>query len=131
MEQDYVDKQIDAKIIEINNNDNIYEIGSVVNVRDFIIEVTGINNVMFYEKINIANKAIGYVNSINENTVTVAVLKIDSPINVGDMVYSGAKKVASGVKSVAKAALNGLRSAGKSVVSCIRSAGKAFRSLFS
>lgn len=88
MEQDYVDKQIDAKIIEINNNDNIYEIGSVVNVRDFIIEVTGINNVMFYEKINIANKAIGYVNSINENTVTVAVLKIDSPINVGDMVYS-------------------------------------------
>ena len=88
MEQDYVDKQIDAKIIEINNNDNIYEIGSVVNVRDFIIEVTGINNVMFYEKINIANKAIGYVNRINENTVTVAVLKIDSPINVGDMVYS-------------------------------------------
>ena len=46
MEQDYVDKQIDAKIIEINNNDNIYEIGSVVNVRDFIIEVTSISNVL-------------------------------------------------------------------------------------
>ena len=88
MDQDYVDKQIDAKIIEINNNDNIYEIGTVVNVRDFIIEVTGINNVMFYEKINIANKALGYVNSINESTVTVAVLRIDAPINVGDMVYS-------------------------------------------
>ena len=86
--KDYVDKQIDAKIIEINNNDNIYEIGTVVNVRDFIVEVTGINNVMFYEKINIANKAMGYVNSINENSVTVAVLRIDSPINVGDIVYS-------------------------------------------
>ena len=86
--KDYVDRQIDAKIIEINNNDNIYEIGTVVNVRDFIIEVTGINNVMFYEKINIANKAMGYVNSINENSVTVAVLRIDSPINVGDIVYS-------------------------------------------
>ena len=88
MDQDYVDKKIDAKIIEINNSDNIYEIGTVVNVKEFIIEVTGINNVMFYEKINIANKALGYVNSINESSVTVAVLKIDSPINVGDMVYS-------------------------------------------
>ena len=87
-DKDYVDRQIDAKIIEINNNDNIYEIGTVVNVKDFIIEVTGINNVMFYEKINIANKAMGYVNSINENSVTVAVLRIDSPINVGDIVYS-------------------------------------------
>ncbi len=88
MDQDYVDKQIDAKIIEINNNDNVYEVGTVVNVKDFIIEATGIGNVMFYEKINIANKAIGYVNNINESTVTIAVLKINSPINVGDMVYS-------------------------------------------
>jgi F-type H+-transporting ATPase subunit alpha len=88
MKQDYVDKQIDAKITEINNNDNVYDVGTVINVKDFIVEVSGMDNVMFYEKINIANKAIGYVNSINESSVTIAVLKIESAINIGDMAYS-------------------------------------------
>ena len=88
MEQDYVDKQVDSKIIEISNNKNIYDVGTVINVRDFIIEVAGLDSVMFYEKINIANKAIGYVNSINESSVNIAILKINTPINVGDMVYS-------------------------------------------
>ena len=88
MEQDYVEKQVDAKIIEIQQNQNIFDVGTVINVKDFIIEVAGMENVMFYEKINIANKAIGYVVAINEYSVNIAVLKISAPINVGDMVYS-------------------------------------------
>lgn len=88
MERDYVDKQVDAKILSINNNENIYDVGTVINVKDFIVEVAGMVDVMFYEKINIANKAFGYVIAINESTINVAILKIDSPINVGDMAYS-------------------------------------------
>ena len=88
MEQDYVEKQVDAKIIEIQQNQNVFDVGTVINVKDFIIEVAGMENVMFYEKINIANKAIGYVVAINEYSVNIAVLKISAPINVGDMVYS-------------------------------------------
>lgn len=88
MERDYVDKQVDAKILSINNNENIYDVGTVINVKDFIVEVAGMVDVMFYEKINIANKAFGYVTAINESTINVAILKIDSPINVGDMAYS-------------------------------------------
>ena len=88
MEQDYVEKQVDAKIIEIQQNQNIFDVGTVINVKDFIIEVAGMENVMFYEKINIANKAIGYVVAINEYSINIAVLKISAPINVGDMVYS-------------------------------------------
>ena len=88
MEQDYVRKKLDAKIVEIINKDNVYDAGTVINVKDFIIEISGIDSVMFYEKVNIANKAIGYVVSINESSVTVAILKIYAPINVGDMAYS-------------------------------------------
>ncbi len=88
MERDYVDKQVDAKILAISNSENIYDVGTVINVRDFIVEVAGMVDVMFYEKINIANKAFGYVTAINESTINVAILKIDSPINVGDMAYS-------------------------------------------
>ena len=88
MEQDYIDKKLNAKIDEINRQENIYDVGTVIQVRDFIIEVSGMENVMFYEKINISNKAIGYVNSITEDSVTIAVLKIYAPINIGDVVYS-------------------------------------------
>ena len=88
MERDYVDKQVDAKILAISNSENIYDVGTVINVRDFIVEVAGMVDVMFYEKINIANKAFGYVTAINESTINVAILKLDSPINVGDMAYS-------------------------------------------
>lgn len=88
MERDYVDEQVDAKILEINNKENIYDVGTVINVRDFIVEVAGMVDVMFYEKINIANKAFGYVVAINESTINVAILKINAPINAGDMAYS-------------------------------------------
>lgn len=88
MEQDYVDKMLEAKMVEIHNQDNIYDVGEVIQVREFIIEVSGMETVMFYEKVNIANKATGYVNSISENHITIAVLKIDAPINVGDTVYA-------------------------------------------
>ncbi len=88
MEHDYALKQVDDKLSEIAKNKNVYAVGEVINVRDFIIEVAGMDNVMFYEKVNIANKAFGYVNAINENSVTVAVLKITASINVGDLVYS-------------------------------------------
>lgn len=88
MEKDYVEKQLDAQIIKINNEENIYEVGSVTKVLDFMIEVSGFLDVMYYEKVNIADKAFGYVNSINEDSVTVALLKIYEPINIGDSVYS-------------------------------------------
>ena len=88
MKHDYVDQMIDTKIIEINNQENIYDVGKVIKVKDFIVEISGMESVMFYEKININNKGIGYVTSINEDSVTVAILKLYTPIVVGDVAYS-------------------------------------------
>ncbi len=88
MEDSYIAKKVDEKIEEISGNDNVYDVGTVSSVKNFLIRVDGMNNVMFYEKININDKAFGYVNSIQENYVTVALVYVKEPINVGDMAYS-------------------------------------------
>ncbi len=83
-----IEEKVNQRIDDINNNSNVYDVGKVIEIRDFIVNVSGLNNVKFYEKVTIENKAFGYVNQINNNSVSVALLKIDSPINVGDVVES-------------------------------------------
>ena len=72
----------------IKNNDNIYNIGKVINVNDYNIEVTGLDDVSFYEEVNIADKATGYVFGIYPDRVIVALVKVNSMILPGDMVYA-------------------------------------------
>ena len=84
----YVDDKLEKQIQSINTNSNIYEVGKVIEIKDFIINVSGLDNVMFYEKITIEDKAFGYVNYIGSNFISVALLKITSPINIGDKVQS-------------------------------------------
>jgi F-type H+/Na+-transporting ATPase subunit alpha len=84
----YVEEILKEKIEKIKKKDNIYETGKVIRVQDYIVEITGLENVGFFEKINIANKAIGYVNSILPDSLTVAIVKEDSPILIDDIAYS-------------------------------------------
>ncbi len=72
----------------IKNNDNIYNTGKVINVNDYNIEVTGLDDVSFYEEINISDKATGYVFGIYPDRVIVALVKVDEEIKPGDMVYA-------------------------------------------
>lgn len=75
------------KIDAIKNGSNKFEVGTVSAIKDFIIQVIGLDNVMFYEKVMIADKAIGYVIKIERNFVYVALLKKEQELVVGDMVY--------------------------------------------
>lgn len=84
----YVDEMLKEKIIKIKENNNVYDIGKVIRVQDFIIEVKGLDSVSFFEKVNIADKAIGYVDSILPNSVIIAILKETNPVIVGDIVSS-------------------------------------------
>lgn len=84
----YIEDAVDEKLKKISNQDNVYEVGQVTRVGDYILEVSGLDNVAFFEKVNIANKAIGYVNNIAKDSVIIAVLKEEQPIVVGDKVYS-------------------------------------------
>ncbi len=84
----YINEYLDNKLKKIKESKNSYEYGRVVKVTNFIIEVTGLDKVSFFERVNIENYGIGYVNAILENSVIVAVLKSDQTIKVNDRVYS-------------------------------------------
>lgn len=72
----------------IKSNNNIYTTGKVVKVNDYIIEVTGLNDVTFYEEVNVGDKASGYVFGIYSDRVVVALVNITDNIKPGDMVYA-------------------------------------------
>ena len=86
-DSNYVDSLIQEKMNNIKNNKNVFGVGKVTKVKDFIIEVVGLENASFYEKINIANKAIGYVTKLESNHAIIAVLTQTDKIAIGDEVY--------------------------------------------
>ena len=79
---------LNETVDNIRNNENIYNTGKVIKVNDYNVEVTGLNDVSFYEEINISDKASGYVFGIYTDRVIVALVKINDEIKPGDMVYA-------------------------------------------
>lgn len=72
----------------IKNNENIYKTGKVINVSEYNVEVVGLDDVSFYEEVNVNDKASGYVFGIYPDRVIIALVKINSEIKPGDMVYA-------------------------------------------
>ena len=84
----YIDELLQTKLSKIKTNENVYNVGKVVKVSEFMIEVEGLEEVKFFEQVNIAHKGIGYVSTINSNSVVIGVLKQSEPILKDDLVYS-------------------------------------------
>lgn len=85
--ESYIDGILNEKIKKIKEEKNVYDFGTVIKVNDYIIEVTGLDNVTFYERINIENKAYGYVSLIQKSSVIISILKEENKIFVGDRAY--------------------------------------------
>ncbi len=85
--ESYIDGILNEKIKKIKEEKNVYNFGTVVKINDYIVEVTGLDNVTFYERINIENKAYGYVSLILKDSVIISILKIDSKIFIGDRAF--------------------------------------------
>ena len=83
----YILDKVEEKKESIINGTNVYGVGKVTKIKDFILEVSGLDNVSFYEKVNIANKAIGYVTKLEANFTVVALLTRSTDIVIGDDVY--------------------------------------------
>ena len=79
---------VEKTIEEIKENKNVYATGRVVKVNKDNIEVSGLNDVSFYEAINVNNKATGYVMGIYPNKVIVSLININEEIIPGDLVYA-------------------------------------------
>ena len=86
--EDVWTSNLNETIDNIKNNNNIYNTGSVIKVSDYNVEVTGLDDVSFYEEVNIADKASGYVFGIYADRVIVALVKTNGQIMPGDMVYA-------------------------------------------
>lgn len=88
----HIEDLVTKKIEQIKNKENVFDSGKVIHVRDYIIEVSGLENVRFFEKVIIWEKGLGYVNQINENSVTVAIVRQYAPIQVGDIVNASGEQ---------------------------------------
>ncbi|MDR2672591.1 MAG: hypothetical protein LBC35_04785 [Coriobacteriales bacterium] len=75
---------IKDKIAAIKTADNVYSMGRVARIRNYIIEVSGLEGVGFFERVIVGDKAEGYVSRIGRNHVTVELVRVIEPIHVGD-----------------------------------------------
>ena len=82
------DEKIDNKITEIKNNETVYSTGKVIKVSNYMLEASGLNDVSFYEEVNINNVAKGYVLSILSNKVLISLVEVTGEIKTGDLVYA-------------------------------------------
>lgn len=87
-----IENLIDNKINQIKQNENVFQLGRVIKVQDYIIEVDGLENAGFFEKVVVKDKAEGYVYKIESNSVLVSLTKIISPIVLGDEVMATGKE---------------------------------------
>ena len=84
----HITNLVNEKISKIKEENNIFDSGKVIKIKDYIIEVSGLENVMYFEKVIIMEKGMGYVNAIYENSVSVAIVKENKEIEMGDTVNS-------------------------------------------
>ena len=84
---DNINEEIQKKIDYIAKQNNIYHSGKVVKINSFIIEVTGLDDAFYFEKVIIGDENnIGYVDKIMENKVIISLVKTNNLIKIGDLV---------------------------------------------
>lgn len=80
--------KVDKKVEDIKNNDNIYSVGKVIKVNPYTVIVSGLNDITYYEEVNVADKAKGFVFAVGKNNITISLVEVNEKINPGDEVYS-------------------------------------------
>lgn len=80
--------KVDKKVEEIKSNNNIFSVGKVIKVNPYTVIVSGLNDITYYEEVNIADKAKGFVFAIGKNNITISLVEVNDKINPGDEVYS-------------------------------------------
>jgi len=86
---DNLNDVINKKIDYITSQNNIYHSGKVVKINSFIVEVTGLDDAFYFEKVYIGSKDnIGYVDKIEENKVVISLIKTNGEIRIGDDVIT-------------------------------------------
>lgn len=84
----YVEELVTGKLNEIRTRNNEYESGRITSIREYVLEVSGLEKASFYERVIVSGTSEGYIISIRRNSVMVALVKKNSDIYVGDEVIA-------------------------------------------
>ena len=84
----YVEDLVTGKLNEIRTRNNEYEAGRITSIREYVLEVSGLEKASFYERVIVSGTSEGYIISIRRNSVMVALVKKNSDIYVGDEVIA-------------------------------------------
>ena len=84
----YVEELVTGKLNEIRTRNNEYEAGRIISIREYVLEVSGLEKASFYERVLVSGTSEGYIISIRRNSVMVALVKKNSDIYVGDEVIA-------------------------------------------
>lgn len=77
---------IAQKITAIKKGTNTYQVGRVSRMKNYILEVSGLESARYFERVLVGDKGEGYVSHIGKTYVTVEVVRSWAPICVGDEV---------------------------------------------
>lgn len=85
----YVDEIVRKKIESIEQGGNVYEMGRVRSVQSYILEVSGMENAAYFDRVTIESPtygevAEGYVDRLGRDCLTVALTRKDARLMVGD-----------------------------------------------
>lgn len=80
--------KVDKKVQDIKENNNIFSVGKVIKVNPYTVIVSGLNDITYYEEVNIDDKAKGFVFAVGKNNVTISLIEVKEKINPGDSVYA-------------------------------------------
>ena len=58
---EHISNLVENKLKKIKEEKNVFDTGKVIRLKDYIIEVSGLENVTYYEKVIIRGKGMGYV----------------------------------------------------------------------
>ena len=84
-----VNNVIDKKIDDIVKKNNIFHLGKVTKINNYIIEASGLDDAFFFEKVIIGSEEnIGYVEKIDESKVYISLVKTDGKITIGTSITS-------------------------------------------
>ena len=59
----HIENLVNEKIKKIKDQENVFDSGKVIKVKDYILEVSGLENVSFFEKVKIWRKRYGICKS--------------------------------------------------------------------
>lgn len=93
----YVDEVVREKLAQIQEGKNVFEVGRIKKVLSYIVEVSGLNDVAYFDRVTIETPdgdtiGEGYVDHIGKDSVNVAITKSSESITVGDTVIATGKE---------------------------------------